>query len=90
MRRGGKRWKRKKKKIGEKKMIPLKIYFNNIRGFPSKSESLKNILENKVKADIVLLNETGLRGNSKINIKNYVSFTKNNPKKQLVLSQHNS
>ena len=62
-------------------MVTLKIYQNNIRGFASKKESLEDVLENKIKADIVILNETATRGKTKIKLKNYLSFTKNNPNK---------
>ena len=62
--------------------MTLKIYQNNIRGFSSKCVALQNILDNGLKADFVLLNETNVRGNSKIKLKNSVSFTKNNPNKK--------
>ena len=64
------------------KIVVLKIYQNNIRGFTSKKESLEDILENKVKADIVLLNETATRGKTRIKIKNDLTFTKNHPYKK--------
>ena len=65
----------------KKKIVSLKIYQNNIRGLSSKKESLEDILENKVNADIVILSETATRGNTKIKLKNYLTFTKNNPNK---------
>ena len=57
----------------EEKTVKIKIYQNSIRGFSSKKESLEKILENIVKPDIVLLNETATRGNTKIILKNYLT-----------------
>ena len=77
-RRGGK----KRRKTRKEKTVKIKIFQNNIRGLACKQESLEDILENKVKADIVILNETATRGKRKINLKNYLTFTKNHPNKQ--------
>jgi hypothetical protein len=73
------RGRRRKQKRGQ--IIPVKILFNNIRGFNSKKESLDNILNDR-DIDVACLNETNVHGKSKINIKNYFSFTKNNPNKK--------
>ena len=56
--------------------VTLKILHSNIRGFTSKQTSLSEILEREV-PDIVNLNETNMKGNRKINLKKYVSFSKN-------------
>ena len=52
-----------------------------IDGLASKQESLEQILDNR-DCDIACVSETNVHGNKKINLKNYVSFTKNNPNKK--------
>ena len=59
----------------------MRILFNNIRGLASKQESLEQILDNR-DCDIACVSETNVHGTKKINLKNYVSFTKNNPNKK--------
>ena len=61
--------------------MPLRILFNNIRGLASKQDSLEEILDNR-DCDIVCVSETNVHGTKKIKLKNYVSFTKNNPNKK--------
>ena len=78
-RRGGKRGRAAARREG---CVKLKILHSNIRGFISKQESLTEILEN-VNPDICNLNETNLRGNRKIKLKNYVSFSKNREIKKM-------
>ena len=53
-----------------------KIYHCNIRGFDSKSSSLKPILET-VRPNVVTLNETLYMNNKKLNIEGYVTFNRN-------------
>ena len=53
-----------------------KIYHCNLRGFDSKSSSLKSILET-VRPNIVTLNETHYKNNKKLNIEGYVTFNRN-------------
>ena len=52
------------------------IYHCNIRGFDSKSSSLKSILET-VQPNVVTLNETHYMNNKKLNIEGYVTFNRN-------------
>ena len=52
------------------------IYHCNIRGFDSKSSSLKSILET-VQPNVVTLNETYYKNNKKLNIEGYVTFNRN-------------
>ena len=52
------------------------IFLTNLRGLRSKHQSLKKILK-KVKPQLVLMNETQLRGNMKVNIEGYCCWTKN-------------
>ena len=52
------------------------ILHSNIRGLKSKMASLKSHINN-IKPNIVTLNEHGMTGKSKINIDNYLTFSKN-------------
>ena len=70
---------RKQKKRGQN--VPVRILFNNIRGWASKQDSLEEIID-KRDSDIVCVSETNVHGTKKINLKNYFSFTKNNPNKK--------
>ena len=54
----------------------MEILQSNIRGFNSKKESLKEIVKN-VSPDVIILNETALRGNNKASINGYFTFSKN-------------
>ena len=56
--------------------MALEILQSNIRGFNSKTESLKDIVK-KIRPDVVILNETALRGNNKARIDGYFTFSKN-------------
>ena len=67
VRRGG-----MKKKLLKKK-VDLKIMLSNVRGFNSKKDVIDKIID-VVKPSVICLNETGLRGKSKINIKGYSSL----------------
>ena len=70
IRRGG----RKKRKT--KDTQDMKVVLMNCDGFTSKKESIEEILSEN-KADILLLNETNLKGKRKVRIKDYFSFNKN-------------
>ena len=70
-----------KKKLLKKK-VDLKIMLSNVRGFNSKKDVIDKIID-VVKPSVICLNETGLRGKSKINIKGYSSFTKNRQQKSM-------
>ena len=59
----------------------MRLLLSNIRGINSKSESWEQIMASK-QVTIGLLNETNVHGKMKIRMKNYCSFTKNNPKKK--------
>ena len=52
------------------------IYHANIRGFKSKESSLKHIIK-VVDADVVSLNEHGLKSKQKLKMDGYKSYTKN-------------
>ena len=54
----------------------LILYHLNIRGIISKKSSLQKMLK-RVNANIVTLNETGLKMKQKPNIDNFVSFNRN-------------
>ena len=54
----------------------FKILHTNIRGFASKKESLINVID-KVRPNCITINETGLRGQNKVKIPGYFSFSKN-------------
>ena len=58
------------------------ILHSNIRGFRSKKDSLV-ANESLVNADLISLNEHGVCGNNKINIENYVTFSKNRTSQKL-------
>ena len=75
------RRKRSKRQKRRGQQIPVKILFNNIRGLNSKLESLESILDD-CDPDVVCISETNVHGTKKIKMKNYVSFTKNNPNKK--------
>ena len=56
--------------------MSLEILQSNIRGFNSKKESIKDIVK-KMKPDVIILNETALRGRNKANIDGYFTFQRN-------------
>ena len=59
--------------------ISMKIIQSNCDGLRSKKMSIKEIL--KVEApDVLLLNYTAIKGNRKVKIPNYFSYTKNRDK----------
>ena len=70
------RWLRKHG--SESKVIcnSFKILQTNIRGFQSKKLSLQAIVESK-DADIVIINETHLKGNKKTSLPGFTSFLSN-------------
>ena len=57
-------------------MKSFTLLHSNIRGLRSKSESL-DIVNSIIKPDAITLNEHGIRGNNKVNIVNYKTFSKN-------------
>ena len=57
----------------------MKIIQSNCDGLRSKKESIKEILEVEA-PDVLLLNDTALKGNSKVKIPKYFSYTKNRDK----------
>ena len=80
--------KRNRKRIGRrggrnkgnsKKKPDLKILQTNCDGYTSKKESVENIVE-KRHTDVLLLNDTALKGKRNVKIKNYFSFAKNRTK----------
>lgn len=67
----------KNKKKGESvKSDEFKILHSNIRGFLSKKTSLVDNVK-KCQADVICLNEHGLRGRNKVNIPGYFTLSKN-------------
>ena len=70
--RGGRPSKSDNGKVGSE----FKILQTNIRGFSSKKESLIAVINN-VQPSCITINETGLRGNNKVNLPGYFSFSKN-------------
>ena len=72
-RRGG-RTKRRNKGTAD-----LNILHSNCDGYISKKDSIENIVNAK-DTDVLLLNETALKGKRKVKIKDYFSFTKNRQK----------
>ena len=59
--------------------ISMKIIQSNCDGLRSKKESIKEILEVEA-PDVLLLNDTALKGNRKVKIPKYFSYTKNRDK----------
>ena len=57
----------------------MKTIQSNCDGYLSKTESITEIINNE-SPDVMLLNDTALKGNRKINIPNHFSFTKNRVK----------
>ena len=51
----------------------LVVLHSNIRGFNSKKESLKEVLNDLNDVDVCILNETGLRGRNKVTLPGYLS-----------------
>ena len=82
-------WRRKKQGEGEegnqvtkssfKICDTWKIFNSNIRGYDSKAISLKGIINN-IKANVVTLNETNLKGNRKLKIDGFTSYTSHRQK----------
>jgi len=58
------------------------VFHANIRGFPSKKESLTKSVK-KINPDVILLNETHLKGKNKVIIPSYFSFSKNRSEKAM-------
>ena len=58
------------------------IYYSNIRGYKSKSESLKSIVS-ALDPNIIVLNETRLKSKEKLKIENYKSFNRNRQDKNM-------
>ena len=65
---------------GKDKNETIRIMFNNIRGWKSKSISLSNIAS-KNKIDIIALNETHCSGTSLPQLKGYTTYGKNRSQK---------
>ena len=63
----------------ERDVVDLKVLHMNCDGYISKKESIENIVNEK-QADVLLLNETALKGNRKVRMKNYFSYSKNRVK----------
>ena len=76
MKRRIRRGKRRKCKIFSNTDNKWTLFFFNIRGFQSKQKSLNAILC-ELKANVVTLNETGLKSRQKLSISNYKSFNRN-------------
>ena len=57
----------------------INILHSNCDGYTSKKDSIENIVKKK-KTDVLLLNETSLKGTRKVKIKDYFSFSKNREK----------
>ena len=76
IRRGGKGRFRNNVKNDLKLSDQWKIYHCNIRGFDSKSCSLKSILE-AVRPNVITLNETHYKNSKKLNIEGYVTYNRN-------------
>ena len=70
------RWLRKNGTQSKANCKSFKIFQTNIRGFHSKKLSLEAIVESK-KADILIINETHLKGNKKISLPGFTTFCKN-------------
>ena len=70
VRRGGRGKRRCKDKV------EMKILQTNCDGFTSKKESIENIVNDR-QTDVLLLNETALKGKRKVKMKDYFSFGKN-------------
>ena len=60
-------------------MTNVRIFSNNCRGFNSKKESIEKYVIEKLKPDVISLEETMLRNKAKINHKDYFSFCLNRP-----------
>ena len=67
---------------GDKGTVAVKILQSNIRGFNSKKESFKDIVKN-TNPDVIILNETALRGSNKAKIDGYFTFQKNRATKAM-------
>ena len=74
------RRKRKRRPRGKRKSkqssVDLKLLHINPRGWTSKRAAMLDVIEN-VKPDYVNINETQLRGENKVQMKGFVSFSKN-------------
>ena len=78
-RREGKRRRnrRRRRKPKEKKdSVDMTIILNNVKGYGSKKESINHDVLEKERPEVLLINETLLRGKRKINVPNYFSFIK--------------
>ena len=60
-------------------MTNIKIYTNNCRGYTSKKESIEKYVIEKLKPDVINLEETMHRNNIKANHKEYFTFGMNRP-----------
>ena len=63
-----------------KKEDEFSIFLVNLRGFRSKKESLLQIMK-KEKPNVVVMNETQLAGNMKVELETYKCWTKNRSEK---------
>ena len=72
---------------GDKGTVAVKILQSNIRGFNSKKESFKDIVKN-TNPDVIILNETALRGSNKAKIDACFTFQKNRATKAMGELQH--
>ena len=70
IRRGG------RSKRDSKNLADIRILHSNCDGYTSKKASIENIVSEK-QTDVLLLNETCLKGKRKVRMKDYFSFNKN-------------
>ena len=66
-------------KRGEKDLIDFRLMHMNCDGYTSKKKSIEEIISDK-QTDVLLMNETSLKGSRKVRIKDYFSFSKNRVK----------
>ena len=64
-------------------MTNFVLLHSNIRGLKSKLQSLNHVANSIVIPDCISLNEHGLRGENKVKIENYYSFSKNRSNKRI-------
>ena len=63
-------------KIKSKDKVNIKIIQTNCDGYTSKKESIENIVNDR-QTDVLILNDTALKGKRKVRMKDYFSFAKN-------------
>ena len=71
--------KRRRSKIQSKDTADIKIMHSNCDGYTSKKQSIEDIVKEK-RPDLLLLNETSLKGKRKVRIKDYFSYCRNRVK----------